>query len=157
MPTASTGSGGSRPLTFVDTNILVYAHDASDPARQALARAAIEQLWADGTGVLSTQVLQEFYVVVTGRQRIRMTSAQAREILALYGAWTVVQVDLVTILAASELHETHSISFWDALVVQSARLAGAGRILTEDLGHGTSVAGIRIENPFLAANGGSPR
>jgi len=150
MPTVSTDSGGNRPRTFVDTNVLVYAHDASDPVKQALARAAIEQLWADGTGILSTQVLQEFYVVVTGRQRIRMPSSQAREILALYGAWRVVQVDLVTILAASELHETHSISFWDALIVQSARMSGAARILTEDVSHGTPVAGIRIENPFLA-------
>ncbi len=150
MPTAPTGSGGSRPLTFVDTNVLVYAHDASEPVKQAQARTALEELWSDRTGVLSTQVLQEFYAVVTGRQRIHMTSAQAREILSLYGAWTVAQVDLVTILAATELREAHSISFWDALIVASARQAGAGRILTEDLGHGTSVNGIRIESPFLA-------
>jgi hypothetical protein len=100
MPTASTDRGGNRPLTFVDTNVLAYAHDASNPVKQALARAAIEQLWADGSGILSTQVLQEFYAVVTGRQRIRMPSGKAREVLALYGAWTVVQVDLVTIPAA---------------------------------------------------------
>ena len=150
MPTASTGSGGSRPLTFVDTNVLVYAHDASELVKQAQARGVLEELWSDGTGVLSTQVLQEFYIVVTGRTRIRMASAQAREILSLYGAWTVAQVDLVTILAATELHEAQAISFWDALIVEAARLAGAGRILTEDLSHGTTVNGIRIENPFLA-------
>ena len=146
-----TGDGA----TFVDTNVLVYAHDASDPGKQQRARAVLEELWASGQGVLSTQVLQEFYVVVTGRQRISMTPAEASEIVSLYSTWQVVPVDVPIILAATRLHETRAISFWDALIVEAARLAGAVRVVTEDLTAGDDFDGVRIEDPFEADVGAS--
>lgn len=135
-------------LTFVDTNVLVYAHDAAERRRQPVARAQLEALWMGGSGVLSTQVLQEFYVVATRKFAPPMARRQAREIVALYATWPVVRIDPTLILAASQLEERHRLSFWDALVVEAARVAGAARLLTEDLQHGRLIGGVRIENPF---------
>lgn len=138
-------------MAFVDTNVLVYAHDTSDPAKQARARAVLEDLWANGTGLLSTQVLQEFYVVATGKQRIAMAPALAREIVGTYSAWPIVTIDPTLILGATWIHETRSISFWDALILESARVGGAAMILSEDLGHGETIGGVRVLNPFANA------
>lgn len=146
-PNASTGMA-AESLTFVDTNVLVYAHDRSEAVKQAQAREALEGLWATGTGVLSTQVLQEFYAVATGKQRIPMPPADAREIVALYSTWPVVTLDPTIILAATQLHEAGSISFWDALIVEAARVAGAARVLSEDLADGQEFDGVRVVNPF---------
>lgn len=135
-------------LTFVDTNVLVYAHDASERRRQPVARAQLEALWTGGSGVLSTQVLQEFYVVATRKFAPPMARRQAREIVALYATWPVVHIDPTLILTASQLEERHRLSFWDVLIVEAARVAGAARLLTEDLQHGRLIGGVRIENPF---------
>lgn len=141
-------SSGGGPVTFVDTNVLIYAHDASEPAKQLVAREALARLWDTRTGILSTQVLQEFYAVATGRSSLPMRPAHAREIVRLYSAWPVVTVDPVLILAATDLHEHRSISFWDALIVVAAQQAGADTILTEDLSDGDVIDGVRIVNPF---------
>lgn len=135
-------------LTFVDTNVLVYAHDQSEGHKQPLAQALLEELWAGRTGVLSTQVLQEFYVVATRKFNPPMSRRAAREIVALYASWPLIQVDLPLILMASELEERHKLSFWDALVVEAARRAGAVRLVSEDLQAGRVIGGVRIENPF---------
>ena len=135
-------------LTFVDTNVLVYAHDRSETRKQPLAQALLQELWASRTGALSMQVLQEFYVVATRKLDPPMSRRAAREIVALYAAWPLVQVDLALILVASELEERHKLSFWDALVVEAARRADATRIVTEDLQAGRHIGGVRIENPF---------
>ncbi len=135
-------------LTFVDTNILVYAHDRSEVRKQPIARALLEELWATRTGALSTQILQEFYVVATRKFDPPMSRRAAREVVALYGSWPLVQVDLPLILAASQLEERHHLSFWDTLVIEAARRAGATRLMTEDLQGGRSIGGVRIEDPF---------
>ncbi len=135
-------------LTFVDTNVLVYAHDRSEVSRQPVARGLLEELWANQTGVLSTQILQEFYVVATRKFDPPLSRRAAREIVALYGTWPLVQIDLPLILMASELEERHKLSFWDALVVEAARRAGAARLVTEDLQDERTIGGVRIENPF---------
>jgi predicted nucleic acid-binding protein len=135
-------------LTFVDTNVLAYAHDLSETRRQPIARALLDALWTGRTGLLSTQILQEFYVVATRKFNPPMSRRAAREIVALYGTWPVVQVDVVLILTASQLEERHKLSLWDALVVEAARVGGAKRLLTEDLQDGRRVGGLRIENPF---------
>ena len=137
--------------TFVDTNVLVYAHDASEAEKQRAARALLERLWADRSGVLSTQVLQEFYVVATRKFRPPMPRAEAREIVALYATWPVVQVDVELILDAAALEDEAQLSFWDAMVVEAARRAGAERLASEDFGAGRRIAGVAIENPFELA------
>jgi predicted nucleic acid-binding protein len=134
--------------TFIDTNVLVYAHDASETEKQPIARAVLEGLWADRSGVLSTQVLQEFYVVATRKFNPPMSRTDAREILALYSTWPVVQVDIEMILDAATLEDEAQMSFWDALIVEAARRAGAERIASEDFGAGRRIAGISIANPF---------
>ena len=98
--------------------------------------------------MLSTQVLQELYVVATRRLDPPMRPPVARELVALYGEWPTVEVDVPLILAASELGERHGFSFWDALIVEAAKRSGATRLLTEDLQHGRVVGGVRIESPF---------
>ena len=135
-------------LTFVDTNVLVYAHDRSEVSKQPVARGLLEGLWANRTGVLSTQILQEFYVVATRKFDPPLSRRAAREIVVLYGTWPLVQIDLPLILMASELEERHKLSFWDALVVEAARRAGAARLVTEDLHDERAIGGVRIENPF---------
>ncbi len=142
---------GSRMIpgrTFVDTNVLAYAHDRSETRKHPLARALLETLWETRTGALSTQVLQEFYIVATRKFSPPMSRGAAREVVALYGEWPIVHVDTHLILAASELEERHRISFWDALIVEAARRAGATRLATEDLQTGRSFGDVRIEDPF---------
>jgi predicted nucleic acid-binding protein len=134
--------------TFFDTNVLAYAYDRSETRKQPVAQARLEVLWRDRTGALSTQVLQEFYIVATRKLATPMHRTTARKIVGLYAEWPVVQVDVPLILAASELEERHTLSFWDALILEAARRAGATRLLTEDLQAGRRIGGVRIENPF---------
>lgn len=135
-------------ITFVDTNVLVYAHDRSETRRQPLAEALLEDLWARRAGRLSTQVLQEFYAVATRKLDPPMSRGEARDIVAQYAAWPVVVTDPALILTASALEEEHGLSFWDALIVVAARRCGATQIATEDLQDGREIGGIRIANPF---------
>jgi predicted nucleic acid-binding protein len=136
------------PLTFVDTNVLAYAHDRSETAKQPVARALLETLWRDRAGVVSTQVLQELYVVTTRKFDPPMPRGAARELVVLYATWPVVQVDVPLVLAASAMEERHTLSFWDALVLEAARRAGAARLVTGDLQPGRRIGGVMIESPF---------
>ena len=136
-------------LTFVDTNVLAYAHDASEQTRRPVAEALLEELWRTRAGILSTQVLSEFYVVATRKFDPPMPRRRAREVVDAYAAWPLVQVDASLILAASAL-ERHQLSFWDALIIEAARRGGARRLVSEDLQVGRRIAGLVIENPFAA-------
>jgi predicted nucleic acid-binding protein len=140
---------GERQMTFVDTNILVYAYDRSETRKQPVAKAQLEALWRGRSGALSTQVLQEFYVVTTRKLPTPMPRTRARRLVMLYAEWPVVQVDVALLLAATDLEEQHSLSLWDALVVEAARRAGATRLLTEDLQAGRRIGGVTIDNPFI--------
>ena len=135
--------------TFVDTNVLVYAHDTSDAARQPIAAQLLDDLWRTRDGLLSTQVLTEFYVVATRKFDPPLPRREARALVDAYAAWPLVQVDAPLIVAASSLEEQHSLSFWDALIVEAARRGGANRLVSEDLQHGRRIAGLVISNPFL--------
>jgi len=136
--------------TFVDTNVLVYAHDTSQAARQPIAAQLLDDLWRTRDGLLSTQVLTEFYAVVTRKFDPPMPRREARALIDAYAAWPLVQVDAPLIVAASALEEQHSFSFWDALIVEAARRGGATRLVSEDLQHGRRIAGLVIANPFVA-------
>jgi predicted nucleic acid-binding protein len=134
---------------FVDTNILVYAHDLSAGDRHAKASAVIESLWESEMGVISTQVLQEFYVTVTRKTKDTLTPAEAREIIRNYLAWPMQINDPETTIRASEIEEKHRLSFWDALIVAAALRLQAKKIITEDLSHGQIIEGILVENPLI--------
>lgn len=138
---------------FVDTNILVYAHDLDAGFKNLRARELLSQVWEARTGVLSTQVLQEFIVVVTQRVSHPMDMAQARRVVRNYCAWELVINDAETILQATEIQEAHKLSFWDSLIVAAALAGNAAAIATEDLNHGQIVEGILIRNPFLEDSG----
>jgi predicted nucleic acid-binding protein len=151
-PSASTASAADASRTFVDTNVLIYAHDPSETIKQPVATVLLGELWATRSGTMSTQVLQEFYYTVTRKVRQPLAPADAREVVAQYTSWPIVIIGPSLILSASKLHEQHSLSFWDALIVEAARVAGAGRLLTEDMQHGRLIEGVRIENPFMAGS-----
>ena len=138
----------SGDVAFIDTNVLVYAHDASEAVRQPAARAVLAELWRTRLGALSTQVLQEFYVVATRKFDPPMPRRQACDLVEAYGNWRVIQIDVPLVLAASQLEERHTLSFWDALIVEAARRAGARRLISEDLQAGSRLAGVLIDNPF---------
>ncbi|MGH3452535.1 MAG: PIN domain-containing protein [Haloechinothrix sp.] len=141
-----TSTTGEVP-TFVDTSILAYAHDGSDQLRQPVAAQLIEDLWRSRDGVRSTQVLTEFYAVVTRKFAPPLPRREARSLVDAYAAWPIVPVDPPLIVAASALEEQHSLSFWDALIIEAARRAGADRLVSEDLQHRRRI-GLVIENPF---------
>jgi predicted nucleic acid-binding protein len=134
--------------TFVDTNVLAYAHDTADLVRQPVAAGLLDGLWKSRDGVLSTQVLTEFYVVVTRKFDPPLPRREARALVDAYAAWPVVQIDAPLIVAASALEEQHRLSFWDALIIEAARRGGATRLVSEDLQHRRRIAGLVIENPF---------
>ena len=134
--------------TFVDTNVLVYAHDTDAGDKHARARTLLGDLWDSRSGSLSTQVLQEFYAVVTRKFKPAMPLAKARAIVAAYGEWCDVATEPQLIVAASRLEEEHTLSFWDALIVQAAIHAGAERLVSEDLQDGRRFGALAIENPF---------
>lgn len=137
--------------TFVDTNVLVYAHDLSAGNRHAKAKALLAALWEHRVGSLSTQVLQEFYSVVTRKSKPPMPPSKARTIVAAYGEWCDVATEPQLIVAASRLEEGHTLAFWDALIVQAAIRAGAERLVSEDLQHGRCFGPLTIDNPFHVA------
>lgn len=139
------------PRAFVDTNILVYAHDRSAGARHLRARELVERLWTERSGVLSTQVLQEFYVNVRKIARRPISRAAAKRLVADYLTWEVVINDGDSILSALELERRYRLSFWDALIVQAANAAAADVLYSEDLSHGQSYGAVRVVNPFLAS------
>lgn len=137
---------------FVDTNILVYAHDLDAGHKHQIALNILIDLWHARTGVLSTQVLQEFYVTMTRKVSTPMTVAEARSVLRDYFTWHIEVNDAQSILMASRIEEVHKISFWDALIVAAAANAKVMKILTEDLQPGQLIEGIQIENPFLPSS-----
>jgi predicted nucleic acid-binding protein len=134
---------------FVDTNILVYAHDLDAGAKNEIARKLVSELWETRSGILSTQVLQEYFVAITKKVPNPLNVAQARRSVRNYCAWEVVLNDTQIILQATEIQEAHTLSFWDALIVSAAFAGNAETILTEDLNHGQRIEGILIQNPFV--------
>lgn len=134
---------------FVDTNILVYAHDLDAGIRHDQAVALMKTLWENETGMLSTQVLQEFYVNVTRKIPAPLSPAIARGLIDAYRTWQIEINTLDTVLRASEIQERDHLSFWDAMIVAAAARGGASTLLTEDLNPGQFIEGVEVRNPFL--------
>jgi predicted nucleic acid-binding protein len=147
---AGTISGNTPARTFVDTNVLIYAHDVDAGAKHQIARALLRDLWSERTGVLSMQVLQEFYVNVTRKIASPLPKDSARLVVNSYAIWCM-ETTPAEISAAFQIEDQSQIGFWDALIVSSAAKSGATRILSEDLSSGQRIAGLLIENPFVSA------
>lgn len=133
---------------FVDTNILVYSHDVDAEQKHQIAQDILLELWQNRNGVLSVQVLQEFYVTMTQKVLHPIPPNSVRNIIRDYFSWHIEINDLNSILIASRIGEDYKISFWDALIVATALKAKADKILTEDLQAGQIIEGIPIKNPF---------
>lgn len=131
---------------FLDTNVLVYTDDGGDRRRARLALGAVQDAIESREGVVSTQVLQEYFSVTT--RKLGTDPAVARRKVQLFATLEVVQVDVGLILGAVDVHRLHAISFWDALILQAAGRAGCEVLLTEDLQAGRSLSGLRIVDPF---------
>ena len=132
---------------FIDTNVLVYAYDIDAGDKQATAGSILRELWDQGSGSLSMQVLQEFYATVTRKLATPLPKDKARLIVDHFAYWCV-PTSPEEIKQAFRIEDEAKIGFWDALIVAAAIKSGAKRILSEDLSHGQTIAGIRIENPF---------
>ncbi len=133
---------------FVDTNVLVYLFDADDPTKQETARSLMDRLAKEATIVVSTQVLQEFYVSVTRKLAEPLPSQHAMEATRGLSTYRVVQLDPSMIFAAIALHEKEKTSFWDALIVRAALESGCELLMSEDMQHGRRFEDLKVDNPF---------
>ena len=135
---------------FVDTNILMYAHDKASGAKHERAKALVEELWRNRTGVVSTQVLQELSVNLRKKVGRPVDAKATREIISDYLTWHVVVNGGESILEALDLEARFQISFWDALVVQAAHTSGAEVLYSEDFSDGQTYGAVRVINPLGA-------
>ena len=135
---------------FIDTNVLLYAHDMDAPAKRQIANRRLDELWRKRNGALSVQVLQEFYVNVTRKIRTPLPKTSARKVVDTYAIWAV-EISPGDIASAFRIEDEAGIGFWDALILAAAVKSGAERILSEDLNAGQSISGVTIENPFARA------
>ncbi len=133
--------------TFIDTNILVYAEAADSPIKKKTALELLKQHYIQGSGVLSTQVLQEYCNVAI--KKLKLPIGHIRSQLDIYEQFEVIQVTASLIRCALDLHQTRSVSFYDALILASAQTAGCAAVLSEDMNAGEVVNGVRIVNPFI--------
>jgi predicted nucleic acid-binding protein len=133
---------------FVDTNVLMYAHDNSAGEKHERAKALVEELWRERKGVVSTQVLQELAVNLRRKAARPLDAKTTREIVADYLTWQVVVNGGESILEALDLEARFQISFWDALIVQAAQASGAEILYSEDLSDGQTYGTVRVINPL---------
>lgn len=133
---------------FVDTNILLYAHDLDAGVKFEVARALTRDLWLSENAVISTQVLQELYVTLRRKVRSPLSGSEAEKVVRDHLAWQIVVNDRRSIIRAIELETRYQISFRDALIVQAAERAGAQLIYSEDLSHRQLYAGAQVIDPF---------
>ena len=133
--------------SFFDTNVLIYADDKAAAAKQRKAIDLIAEHRRARTGVISLQVLQEYFVTVT--RKLRVDAVVARRKVELLAEFDVAAPDVADVLAAIDLHRLHGMSFWDALILRSAKQSGCSILHSEDMQHGSEIDGVRIVNPFL--------
>ena len=134
---------------FVDTNILVYAHDFSAGKKHTIAVQLMQEWWANENGCLSIQVLQEFYVTITKKIAVPLEHDIARQIVFDLSQWRLHTPEASDLLSAIDIQQTYQLAFWDAMVLQSALRLGCKRLISEDLSHEQKYGEIQIFNPFI--------
>ena len=132
---------------FIDTNVLLYADDLDSGPKQEVAIEIIGDAISSGKGVISTQVLQEYFVNATNK--LGIDAEEVKRKIELICCLDVVRIRVEDVLDAIDLHRLHQLALWDAMIVRCAAESGCDRVLTEDLQHGQVLAGVKIENPFL--------
>ncbi len=133
---------------FVDTNVLVYAYDRGAGPKHKRALSLVEELWKEGNGILSTQILQEFYVNVRRKAKKPVSIEQARALIADYLSWNPIVNDGATLLEAIDVEQRYQLSFWDSLIVVAAQKGGASVLFSEDFNHGQKFGSVVVQNPF---------
>ena len=133
---------------FVDTNILIYAHDRSQGIKHERARQLIERLWASGQGVLSTQVLQELCLNLRRKVANPVSMNEIRRVIRDYLSWEIVVNTPEAVLQALEIEVRYKTSFWDALILQAAEQCGAAVLYSEDLTAKQRCGTVRVVNPL---------
>ncbi len=133
---------------FVDTNVLVYCRDASEPHKQPEAQEWVERLWRERRGRISTQVISEYYVTVTRKLSPGLSPDAARRELRLLLAWRPLSINTALIEEAWRIEERFQLSWWDAMIVAAARQSGCRWLLTEDLQDGQDLDGLVVVDPF---------
>jgi predicted nucleic acid-binding protein len=134
---------------FVDTNVLVYARDASEPLKQPRAAEWLHELWTDQRGRTSIQVLSEYYTTVTRKLRPGLPADEAWEDVTALLAWEPQEIDRTVIVRARDIERRHSLSWWDAMIVAAAQLQNCEVLLSEDLQHGWTCGTVTVRNPFV--------
>lgn len=138
---------------FVDTHVLVYRFDTTEPDKQARCEAWLKLLWNEGTGRLSVQVLQELYATLTRKLTHVMEVSEAQSVTRALFAWNPVVIDQTIVESAWSNQQRFSLSWWDALIVAAAQSAGCSQLLTEDLNHDQDLDGVRVVNPHCVPPG----
>ncbi len=133
---------------FLDTNILVYAYDTHDASKQEKAGHIIRKAIEEESGIVSAQVLGEFFVVVTRKIRNPLPMSDAEAIVDILSAFPVAEIDLQLVRRAIDTQKACKISYWDSLIVAAAEREGCTVILSEDLNDGQQYNGVRVQNPF---------
>jgi predicted nucleic acid-binding protein len=131
---------------FLDSNVLAYAQDKDSPDKRKISRKLIEDLGRSGDGVISTQVMQEFYVAAT--RKLTVDALAAKNVLKTFSVFEIVQVTPELIQDAVDCSILNVLSFWDALILVAASAAGCSTVYTEDLNAGQTVLGLKLQNPF---------
>lgn len=132
--------------SFFDTHVLVYADDKAAPAKQRTALDLVAEHRRARTGVVSLQVLQEYFVTVT--RKLHVDASIARRKVELLAEFDVAAPQVADILAAIDLHRLHRFSFWDALVLRAAKQAGCSILFSDDMQDVKEIDGLQIVNPF---------
>ncbi len=138
----------NRGLQFVDTNVLVYAHDVSAGDKYERAVQLIDELWENELGCISIQVAQEFYSTITTKVKKPLDGEVAADIIYALSMWKVHSPDMKDILHAIEIQRRYRVSFWDAMILCSAIKLGCEIVLSEDLNDGQAYEGVKVLNPF---------
>jgi predicted nucleic acid-binding protein len=133
---------------FVDTNILVYSRDNTEPAKQSIAQSVLCELWREGKGRISTQVCNEYYVTVTRKIRHKLTEDEAWEDIEDLEAWNPIPIDMKCLRVGRHVQAGYGLSWWDSLIIAAASIGQCHTILSEDLNPGQKYLGIKVENPF---------
>jgi predicted nucleic acid-binding protein len=138
---------------FVDTNVLVYAHNPDDGTKHDRAEALFRSLWMTKEGCVSTQVLQEFYVTMTRKAKFPLSNQVAYNLVTSLASWRVHRPGIGDVLAAIEAHQRFNISYWDALILRSADQLGCDIVWSEDLNSGQKYGNVTVINPFADMTG----
>ncbi len=134
---------------FMDSNILVYAYDQQEPSKQRTAKSLLTEAIEKGNATISTQVMSEFFTIVTRKIRSPLSTDEAWEIIKMLTIFPVFHVDMAMVHRAIDTHKQYRISYWDSLILAAAERADCTTLVTEDLQHGGTYHGIRAVNPFI--------